>query len=144
MTASPKVVTNAAAAPRRDVVRHGQRLLLATVIALELILGGAMLVHGVRQPVFSNGDEAFHLDYVVRMAHGSMPVVGNTYVDPRVLALAQHRYPGPPAVPPKQAGWAGNSYEAVQPPLYYFIAAPVSMLWRTLNKTGFSNILGLA
>jgi hypothetical protein len=59
--------------------------------------------------------------------------VGRTLVDPRALALAQHTYPGPPKVP-DPARWAGNSYQAVQPPLYYALAAPVSMLsgdWRT-------------
>lgn len=117
--------------PHEEPGRRGGaplRLLVVVVLAVEVLLGGIALVRGVYQPVFSNGDEAFHLDYVVRVAHGELPVVGKTLVDPRALAVAQHRYPGPPKAPPAQAGWAGNSYEAIQPPLYYALAAPVSML----------------
>jgi hypothetical protein len=106
----------------------GWQLLVATAVAVEIALFVIAAVHGVRQPIFSNGDEGYHVDYVVHVAHASLPVVGRTHVDPRVLALAQHRYPGPPELPPERAGWAGNSYEAVQPPLYYLLAAPIGAL----------------
>ncbi len=100
------------------------------LLGAVVVLVGCVVVFGsitaVRNPRWSPIDEAAHFSYIEQIAqHGSLPVLGRTYVSDPVLAIAQGRYPGPPAVSARHDGLSGLSYEAFQPPLYYALAVPV-------------------
>lgn len=89
----------------------------------------------LRTPVFGSGDEGYHLSYAVDLAEGrGLPVVGQTLVQPEVLALQDGVYPAAATARAEDLGFRGLSYEGFQPPLFYALAAPVSALsddWRT-------------
>lgn len=113
------------------------------VVVLVLSLGYATL-----QPVWSVVDEGPHFGYVELIAeHGELPRAGDTVVSEKVLAIGRDRqwgwqYPRDPAlrldsgVPPAgtpekdMSQWVRDNlwrfnYEAIQPPLYYLLAAGV-------------------
>jgi len=102
------------------------RVLAGTVVALI----GCVMVFGsitaVRNPRWSPIDEAAHFSYIQQIAqHGSLPVLGRTFVSEPVLAIGEGRYPRPATVSARHDGLTGLSYEAFQPPLYYALAVPV-------------------
>jgi 4-amino-4-deoxy-L-arabinose transferase-like glycosyltransferase len=103
---------------------------IAAVIVAEIV---AIAVFGsitiARYPLWSVIDEGAHYDNVISIAaHGSYPVLGKTLASPQELAIGQGRYPRPTTINPKTDGVSGLAYEAFQPPLYYYLAAPVSLL----------------
>jgi 4-amino-4-deoxy-L-arabinose transferase-like glycosyltransferase len=103
---------------------------IAAVIVAEIV---AIAVFGsitiARYPLWSVIDEGAHYDNVIYVAaHGSYPVLGKSLASPEELAIGQGRYPRPTTINPKTDGVSGLDYEAFQPPLYYYVAAPVSLL----------------
>jgi hypothetical protein len=103
---------------------------ITAVIVAEIV---AIAVFGsitiARYPLWSVIDEGAHYDNVIYIAaHGSYPVLGKTLASPEELAIGQGRYPKPTTINPKTDGVSGLAYEAFQPPLYYYVAAPVSLL----------------
>ena len=114
---------------------RGPARLVLVVVVLEVLAALLLAVHTARvAPVFATGDEGYHLAYAVSIAEGrGLPVVGETLVPAEVLAVQDDTYPGPPRRPAAQVGFRGLSYEAFQPPLYYALAAPFTLLaddWR--------------
>ena len=103
-------------------------------VIILLILVAAGLVRGLfwasTIEVFGPVDELQHYDYVHSVATRLRPpVVGRDKISQDALALAKvtstSRVRGAPFRPdPEDPGWAGaDSYEGVQPPLYYVLAA---------------------
>jgi 4-amino-4-deoxy-L-arabinose transferase-like glycosyltransferase len=121
-----------AAAPPRAESRTRDHLTQAAglLVVLQVI---AVIVFGVitiqRYPLWSPVDEGAHFDNVIYVAaHGSYPVLGKTPASEQELAIGQGRYPRHTTINARTYGLGGLSYEAFQPPLYYYVAAPVSML----------------
>ena len=81
-----------------------------------------------REPIFSPIDELEHVDYVrtVALEH-RLPVWLHDRVAPELVALYFHHWPNTALTPSEQAGFPPNrySYEAIQFPLFYLLAAPV-------------------
>lgn len=108
---------------------------VVVLVVLELVAVLWLAGRSARQtPVFGTGDEGYHLAYAVSLAEGrGLPVVGQALVPAEVLAIQDGAYPGPPLRPAVEVGFRGLSYEAFQPPLYYALAAPFTLLaedWR--------------
>jgi hypothetical protein len=118
--------------------RRTEALTLGAIILIGLLRGGWWVaVTEVMSPV----DEAAHADYVVAMGeHGRPPKVGRDRVDDRLLELAKESATSPWRPSPLTAdnhdphwGAFSQSYEGVQPPLYYAVlAAP----WKLLHGYG--------
>ena len=87
-----------------------------------------------REPIFSPVDELQHVDYVRTIAEeGHPPIFGVTQVDPRLLALYVH-VQGRTLTPAETARLPSStrlSYEALQFPAFYLLAAP---LYRLLDQ----------
>ncbi len=102
----------------------------AVLVALQVVAVvtfGAITIQ--RYPLWSVVDEGAHFDNVVYVAaHGSYPVLGKTLATEQELAIGQGVYPRHTTINPRTFGLGGLSYEAFQPPLYYYVAAPVSLL----------------
>jgi hypothetical protein len=120
------VVQGVAAASRTSRLRSAAWWLLPI---LGLVVIQTYLVF--REPIFSPVDELEHTDYVRTIAEtGRLPVYGSARIDPTLLAVYLHEYPGPfdtthfnlPAV-------VYFDYEAVQFPVYYIAAAPVYVIF---------------
>ncbi len=105
------------------------------------------------QPVWSRVDEAWHADVLAQYAHGVYPVLGVTGIRPEIRQEMEQTgvfrwdsFTAPPPDPtltmfgpppndvtPYQRGvWVRRhiweySYEALQPPIYYLVAAPLWM-----------------
>ena len=118
--------------------RRTQALALGAIIVVGLLRGGWWVaVTEVMSPV----DEAAHVDYVVSMGdHGRPPKVGRDRVDNRILEVAKASAtspwrPSPIAADNRSPNWGAfsQSYEGVQPPLYYaLLAAP----WKLVHGLG--------
>ena len=118
--------------------RRTQALTLGAIILVGLLRGGFWVaVTEVMSPV----DEVAHADYVVAMAeHGRPPKVGRDRVDDRLLEVAKISAtspwrPSPITADDRDPRWGAfrESYEGVQPPLYYAVlAAP----WKVLHGYG--------
>ena len=121
---------HASAKRRRRLFPDAGSLVLAAVVAVQIT---AVMVFGVltiqRDPLWSPVDEGAHYDNVIYVAaHGSYPILGKTLVAEQVLAIGQGVYPRHTTINPRTFGLGGLAYEAFQPPLYYYVAAPVSLL----------------
>src|SRR5438105_795459 len=127
---------------------RGRQLLLAYLIALVPALGMAFA-----QPVWQLTDEAQQYDVVAQYAHGVYPVEGKTTLQPETVDVMRltgvYRWSPADTQPLPEQGdartftpppsylngyayqlWVRRhiwwfSYEAMQPPLFYAIAAPV-------------------
>jgi hypothetical protein len=105
-------------------------LLVAAIGVVGLIRGGWWVV---TTPLWSPIDEQTHFDYVEAIGRlEGMPTVGKTLLHRDVLVLEKESATTPWAsvpVPPdaSRPEWSAvaQSYEAVQPPLYYALLAPV-------------------
>ena len=107
-------------------------------VVLVAIQIAAVVTFGVltiqRFPLWSPVDEGAHFDNVIYVAaHGSYPVLGKTLASEQELAIGQGIYPRHTTINPRKFGLGGLSYEAFQPPLYYYVAAPVSLLTRIIT-----------
>jgi 4-amino-4-deoxy-L-arabinose transferase-like glycosyltransferase len=109
------------------------RVLLTAALALVL---GAGVHHALDQPIYGPIDEAYHTAYVQKVAAtGFPPKLGR---DTAVLAPHKTWQVGQVQLPAPEAATAGLPYgsrfelaqnEAIQPPLYYYILAPI--VWFT-------------
>ncbi|MBW3576388.1 MAG: glycosyltransferase family 39 protein [Actinobacteria bacterium] len=114
--------------PRRHVA-----VLLA--IALVGLVRGLFWVTVVE--ITSPIDEAQHIDYVVSLAtRGRPPIVGTDTLHPDLLRLLKSAPTSTigriPVSVEEPAGWAAvaQSYEGVQPPLYYAVLTPAYLALR--------------
>jgi hypothetical protein len=103
---------------------------LAVVGLLLMLLIG---IHDARRPVYGPIDEITHTAYVLAVAKdGIPPRVGRdqAFVGSHHLAPRDVRIPGPDKTgsAPLPIGPTGEvkQAEAIQPPLYYYVAAPVT------------------
>ena len=103
--------------------------LAAVAIVLMLLIG----IHDSRRPVYGPIDELTHTAYVLAVASdGIPPEVGRdrAFVRPGPLAPRDVRVPPPDKVgsAPLPIGSFGEvkQAEGIQPPLYYYAAAPVT------------------
>jgi len=104
---------------------HWRRLLVATVVAQVLMVIVVSLVAAFEFHVWSPIDEEAHYSYIQQVAeHGSLPVLGRTPTSQQGLAISQGIYPLPNRIPLHTLKLSEYSYEAFQPPLYYFAAVP--------------------
>jgi 4-amino-4-deoxy-L-arabinose transferase-like glycosyltransferase len=82
-----------------------------------------------REQIFSPIDELQHTDYVRAVAdEGHPPIYGDDRVDPSLLAVYFHTYPRVALTPADVRNlplFLGLSYEALQSPVFYVVAAPV-------------------
>jgi 4-amino-4-deoxy-L-arabinose transferase-like glycosyltransferase len=102
-------------------------IVLVTLQVLAVVVFGVLTIQ--RYPLWSPVDEGAHYDNVIYVAaHGSYPVLGKTLASEQELAIGQGIYPRQTTINPRSFGLGGLSYEAFQPPLYYYLAAPVSLL----------------
>ena len=116
-------------------------LVAAQVIAV--VVFAAITV--ARYPMWSPVDEGAHFENVIYVAqHGTFPVLGKTLAGEQELAIAQGVYPAHTTINPRTDGLAGLAYEAFQPPLYYYAAAPVTFLSSNYHtKAVLLRVLGL-
>jgi hypothetical protein len=149
------VPAGSATAPWRTDL-HFARALLGLALAVAAIYGSGVARH---VPVYGPFDEFFHTAFVQKIADsGEPPLMGR---DGLVLGLGQKR-PGPtftiirgldhPYVPalgrhvtpvfPDGTTFAQN--EAIQPPLYYFVMAPVAVLVNWSQRVLVMRLLGTA
>jgi len=103
--------------------------LAAVAIVLMLLIG----IHDSRRPIYGPIDELTHTAYVLAVAEdGIPPEVGRdrAFVRPGPLAPRDVRVPPPDKVgsAPLPIGSFGEvkQAEGIQPPLYYYAAAPVT------------------
>ncbi len=81
-------------------------------------------------PIWVHGDEIGHLDYLMKVGRGRLPLPGE-YIEPAVFRLHKGHYDGRYISPdkdmvfvmPQDLGLAAYSYEAPQPPLPYLLLA---------------------
>lgn len=81
-----------------------------------------------REPIFTPVDELEHTDYVRTIAEQArLPIYGQELIDPTLLAVYLHEYPGPfdPTHYQRLPQYIYLGYEALQFPVYYIVAAPV-------------------
>lgn len=80
-----------------------------------------------REPIFSPVDELQHTDYVRVIAEqGRLPIYGKADIDPTLLAVYMHQYPGPfSAAGYRIPDYIYINYETIQFPVYYVVAAPL-------------------
>jgi hypothetical protein len=85
-----------------------------------------------REPIFTPVDELEHTDYVRTIAEEArLPIYGQERIDPTLLAVYLHEYPGPfdPTHYQRLPQYIYLGYEALQFPVYYIVAAPVYKLF---------------
>ena len=144
---------HALARPQLAVLLASLRARLVLIYVLALVPAMAM---AAIQPVWSRVDEPQHADVLAQYAHGVVPVMGVTKLQPEIVAIDEatgvYRWypagsgpvpteknpqafvpPPPSASAAAQQAWMGRhlwgfSYEAMQPPLYYLIALPAWIL----------------
>lgn len=110
----------------RPLTRRTAQLAAALVVVqvVALVVFGSFTA--LRAPLWSPLDEGAHFGNVAYIAeHGAYPVLGKTLANEQVLAISQGRYPRHTTIDARTDGLAGLSYEAFQPPLYYYAAVPV-------------------
>jgi len=94
-----------------------------------LLIAGLATTTAFRFHYFAPTDEEAHYSYIQQIAeHGTLPVLGKTETSLQGLAIFQGKYPQPTTIDPKHFGLGGLSYEAFQPPLYYYAAVPAFSL----------------
>jgi hypothetical protein len=109
------------------------KAIVGAFLVVCVLLPGTLVVQQIRHnPSLSPADEFAHLDYVVKVADGKIPRMGER-IDPRVqriVACAGIDYPGTTVPPCDFAKFdpalfpnRGYNHEAQQPPLYYAITA---------------------
>jgi hypothetical protein len=114
------------------------RALGLLAIGLVLLIG---IRHAVDQPIYGPIDEAYHLGYVQKVADsGKPPMLGRDQI-----VLAHHTFtPFQVVLPNPEEGTAPlpydpthftlNQEEAIQPPLYYYLMAPIVWFTRGADK----------
>lgn len=97
------------------------RALIAMQIIAIVVLGG---VTALRFHIWAEIDERQHYVNVQAIAEDGRYPLQSDLVSTEVQAITDRTYPRPSPNNPRSQGLAGRSYEAVQPPLYYLLAAP--------------------
>ena len=97
------------------------RGLVAVQLAALVVLGGGV---ADRHYVFS-GDERPHFDYVQKLVEERQVPRPTDYTSLETLAIQEDTWPQPFLGPTEPLGPGARSFEAIQPPLYYLVAAPV-------------------
>jgi 4-amino-4-deoxy-L-arabinose transferase-like glycosyltransferase len=139
VTVSPLVPERSARVAGLHVARSQRRgllLLLDAKVLVALVVGlqiAAVVVFAaitiMRYPLWSPVDEGAHFDNIAYIAeHGSYPVLGKTLASEQELAIKQGVYPKHTTIDRRADVLADLSYEAFQPPLYYYVATPVFLL----------------
>ena len=106
------------------------RRLLAVLLVLAWLHGS---LYAGLMPPWGLIDEAQHLDYIQSLAEGrGQPMWRESMLSPEIIAshFATHRWETflwtPPATEdPAAMGLMAHSYEAYQPPLFYWLMTPV-------------------
>jgi hypothetical protein len=109
--------------PRVSNVRRvlSLRGLVTVQIAAILVLGA---VTALRFHVWAEIDERPHYANVQTIAEDGRYPLQSDLVSVEVQAITDRTFPHPSPNDPRTLGLAGRAYEAVQPPLYYALAAP--------------------
>ena len=115
-----------------DVARRSvsARRLLAVLLVLAWLHGS---LYAGWMPPWGLIDEAQHLDYIQSLAEGrGQPIVGESILSPEIIAshFAVNRWEtflwtAPATADPAAMGLLSQSYEAYQPPLFYWLMTPV-------------------
>jgi 4-amino-4-deoxy-L-arabinose transferase-like glycosyltransferase len=120
------------AAPSRHhrLTQNKTHFAALTVVVLQVIAVMFFAVTTIiHYPLWSPVDEGAHFDNIVYIAeHGSYPVLGKALASEQELAIGRGVYPKRTTINPRTDGLAGLSYEAFQPPLYYYLATPLFFL----------------
>jgi hypothetical protein len=112
-----------------DRERRLHRAVMLSIVGLALIRG---LFWVVLAPVWNPVDETAHFGYVESLARGhGIPVVGEDFVSPEVLAVAKQSptyffRSQPYRADPHDPQWGGTRhlYEGIQGPVYYALMTP--------------------
>jgi 4-amino-4-deoxy-L-arabinose transferase-like glycosyltransferase len=94
-------------------------------IAAILVLGATT---ALRFHVWAEIDERQHYANVQAIAEDGRYPLQSDLVSTEVQAITDRTYPRPSPNGPRSQGLAGRTYEAVQPPLYYLLAAPAFLV----------------
>ncbi|MFQ5987323.1 MAG: glycosyltransferase family 39 protein, partial [Dehalococcoidia bacterium] len=113
-----------------ELKRHKALIL---ILALYLIRGA---IYATMLPPWDLIDEEQHFHYIQHIAEEhKLPVLGETYLSSEVVSSLfstkrwmVHHWPSPDSEDPRRMGLEGFSYEAYQPPLFYFIGAALYLL----------------
>jgi hypothetical protein len=106
--------------------------LLAALLVCVIVPSSLIGLHIHENPRLSPIDEAAHFDYVSRVAHGSIPRLGQFLLPSTLhlisctgtaLAFTPPHCPGSPE--PRRYAGGGYQYEAQQPPTYYVATVPI-------------------
>lgn len=122
--------------------RDAPRVLRGLVVAQILVIVVLGMLIATHYTPWSALDERQHYDYVEYIAQdGRLPVLGKDRIHSEAASIGSGTYPAPAPIP---KGFAGESYEAFQPPLYYLAVAPAWFLTPNhLHKVGVLRAVGL-
>jgi 4-amino-4-deoxy-L-arabinose transferase-like glycosyltransferase len=101
------------------------RVLIALQLAAILVLG---LTTALRFHIWAEIDERQHYANVQAIAEDGRYPLQSDLVSTEVQAITDRTYPRRSSNDPGTQGLAGRAYEAVQPPLYYLLAAPAFLV----------------
>jgi 4-amino-4-deoxy-L-arabinose transferase-like glycosyltransferase len=101
------------------------RVLIVMQITAIVVLGG---VTALRFHIWAEIDERQHYVNVQAIAEDGRYPLQSDLVSTAVQAITDRTYPRPSPNDPRSQGLAGRAYEAVQPPLYYLLAAPAFLV----------------
>lgn len=101
------------------------RTLIAMQIAAILVLGATT---ALRFHIWAEIDERQHYANVQVIAEDGRYPRQSDLVSTEVQAITDRTYPRPSPNGPRSQGLAGRTYEAIQPPLYYLLAAPAFLV----------------
>jgi 4-amino-4-deoxy-L-arabinose transferase-like glycosyltransferase len=96
-------------------------VLVALQLVALLVLAG---VTTARFRVWADVDERPHYDYVQKLVEDRHIPRPTDLVSPEVQAISDRTWPRPSPTDRAAIGIPGRSYEAIQPPLTYVVAAP--------------------
>jgi hypothetical protein len=97
------------------------RAIIGLQLAALLVLGALTVA---RSHVWAEVDERPHYDYIQKLVEDGRLPRPTDLVSPEVQAITDRTWPRASPTNRAAIGLAGRSYEAIQPPLYYVVAAP--------------------
>jgi 4-amino-4-deoxy-L-arabinose transferase-like glycosyltransferase len=100
-------------------------LLIALQLAAILVLGATT---AFRFHIWAEIDERQHYANVQVIAEDGRYPLQSDLVSTEVQAITDGTFPRPSPNGPTSQGLAGRTYEAIQPPLYYLLAAPAFLV----------------
>ena len=105
--------------------RFSLRALIALQLAAILVLGATT---ALRFHIWADIDERQHYANVQVIAEDGRYPLQSELVSTEVQAITDRTYPRPSPNGARSQGLAGRTYEAIQPPLYYLLAAPAFLV----------------